>query len=412
MIYFFIFIYLLYLTIHYDILEKKDYKWTHYKIVITLLILVAGFRWRVGSDTVLYAQEFYYYHDLLHLEWSDFSSIERMPLWVLLNATCKTIWDNFLLVQFVVAAFSLGVTGYFIKKICPSLCFFVLLCYFAGVKYTLLHMELMRESLAISFYLLGILAINRNYIRLSILYALLAVMFHIFAFVAIVLFIFCYYILPYNNFLRLSICCIFLLLTILDNDFMISIVSWMMSLYNINGEISSIAISYLSSDKYGNSDKNILNYIWLFMQFITYIFMIYKSQKVYSRFVLLKRNLFDSIIFICIVFLCIRYSFSVLYRIGENYNYILICVLPILFTKGVLLAQIKKQQRSFLFLILLLIPLFFYAKYFVSEEPIYGENRLYLRYYPYSSIFQKIINEKRESLHQLRGGGYSKENTY
>ena len=74
MIYLFIFIYLLFLSIHYDILENKKYKWTHFKIVITLLILLAGLRWRVGSDTVVYASDFYFSHDLFHLELSDFDS--------------------------------------------------------------------------------------------------------------------------------------------------------------------------------------------------------------------------------------------------------------------------------------------------------------------------------------------------
>ena len=116
MIYLIVFIYLLYLSIHYDILENNSYKWTHYKIVVTLLILVAGLRWRIGSDTVGYASEFYLSHDLFHLEWGDFESPMRMPLWVLLNATCKSIWNDFLLVQFVVAAFGIGMIGHFIRK--------------------------------------------------------------------------------------------------------------------------------------------------------------------------------------------------------------------------------------------------------------------------------------------------------
>ena len=47
MIYLIVFIYLLYLSVRYDILGREDYRWTHYRIAVTLLILVAG-RLRYG----------------------------------------------------------------------------------------------------------------------------------------------------------------------------------------------------------------------------------------------------------------------------------------------------------------------------------------------------------------------------
>lgn len=42
MIYLIVFIYLLYLSVRYDILGREDYRWTHYRIAVTLLILVGG----------------------------------------------------------------------------------------------------------------------------------------------------------------------------------------------------------------------------------------------------------------------------------------------------------------------------------------------------------------------------------
>ena len=188
MIYLIVFIYLLYLSVRYDILGREDYRWTHYRIAVTLLILVAGLRWRVGSDTVSYASDFYFSHDLFHLEWSDFESVMKMPLWVLLQATCKTIWNDFLLFQFVVAAFGIGMIAYFIKKVCPSLCFFILLCFFIG-RYTATSMEHMRGSLSIIFFLLGILAVNDGKTKKFLLYFLVAVLFHVFTIFAVFLFV-------------------------------------------------------------------------------------------------------------------------------------------------------------------------------------------------------------------------------
>ena len=208
MIYLLIFIYLLFLSIHFDILEQKKNKESHWTIAVALLIFLTGFRWRVGTDTVVYVWEFYnVFPDLLHLQASSFSSIGRMPLWVLTNVICKTIWNDFLLLQFVVAFVSISINAYFIKKTCPSLRFFVLFCYFIGT-YVFLHMDTLRESLAMSMFLLAILAFNNNKRKLTVWYAFLALMFHIYAFIPILLFVLFYFLMPSNKWVHF----IFLLL--------------------------------------------------------------------------------------------------------------------------------------------------------------------------------------------------------
>lgn len=411
MIYLIIFIYILYLSIHFDILEKKGKKWTHYKLVIILLILVAGLRWRIGSDTVIYAQEFTQSHDLSHLEWNDFISIGRMPFWVLLNAICKSIWNDFLLVQFIVAAISISITGHFIKSICPSLCFFILLCYFMGIKYTLLHMELMRESLAISFYLLGILAINKERKKLALIYAFVAIMFHVYALIAIFSFVICQYIFPHNNKLRLCVCICFLILVLISNDILIT---WMINIIGSilpDKEIYSTILVYSTTEKLGNIEKSLTSNLWIIIQFLSYIFMFNKCKKEYSKYVYLNEKIFDAMFFICMIFLCAQYSFRALYRIGDNYNYFTTCIIAVLFTKSTILTKIKKTQRIFVFLFLLLIPIGYSIKQYASKDPTLNELRLHY-YYPYSTVFDKTFNPPRERAHQLRGGGYSPKDDY
>lgn len=412
MIYLFIFIYLLYLSIHYDILENRDYKWTNYKIAIALLILVAGLRWRVGSDTVIYAQEFVQSHDLFHLRWDDLASLGRMPLWVLLNAICKSIWNDFLLVQFIVAAFSISVTGYFIKKVCPSLCFFILLCYYIGGRYSSLHLELLRESMAVSFYLLGLLAINKEKYKLALLYSFLAMMFHIFAFASVLIFVVVNYLIPRNRLVRFSICVVALSLTLLNDDFVISFVENYMEFLSVNEEIELTILGYASSEDYGNIDKSIVNYSWLIIQFFAYIIMMYKCKNIYTNFILFRRELFNSGMLICIVLLCLKYSFLILYRIGLNYNYFFTCVVAVMFTKGILIEKIKKSQRAFVYFMLILFPLFFCCKFYFSKDYVYEFNYWYSRYYPYSSVLDKTFDYNREKLHNNRGVGYSEINDY
>lgn len=407
MIYLFIFIYLLYLSIHYDILENKRYKWTHFRIVIILLILVAGLRWRVGSDTVWYARDFVLSHDLFHLEWSDFESIGKMPIWVLLIATCKTIWNDFLLVQFILAVFGVGVSGYFIKKACPSLCFFILLCYYIGGYYTGEHMELLRESVAVSFYLLGILAIDDGHKKRAILYAFLAFMSHVYAIIAIFIFIICYYLLPHSKKIRLFICFCVFFVVLFNSKYLTSIVQNKIGLLSFDENISSMVFNYATSDKYGNSEKSIWNYLSLVVHFCAYLYMLAKCKHIYFKYIFLKQDIFNTLIFIYIVIFLSRFSFTILYRLGVSYNYFFTCLLSVVFCKEFLIKTIKKRQRVFVYLILLLIPIgFAYKAYFVSDFPE-GICRWYSRYYPYSSVFDKTIDPKREKHHELRGVGYS-----
>lgn len=384
----------------------------HFKIAITLLILVAGLRWRIGSDTVIYAHDFVQCHDLFHLELSDFESLTYMPLWVLLNATCKTVWNDFVLVQFVIATFSLIVSWYFIRKVCPSLQFFVLLCYYIGGRFTSLNMELLRESIAVSFYLLGILSINEKRMKCALLCAFLSVMSHVFATVAIILFIICYYLLPRNNILRLVICVIVFFIVVFNKDFLTLFVQDNIILFPVKEEIMLKVLNYATSDRYGNIDRMSINYISLVMHFIVYVFMFYKCRNIYSKFILLRRDLFDTLIFICIILLLCKFSLGILYRIGVNYHYYFTCLLAVMFTKGLLIDTIKKKQRVLVYLILLIIPLVFTCRTYLVFDFMYDSIRWYSRYYPYSSVFDKTMNIKRERLHQYRGCGYTENEDY
>ena len=48
----------------------------------------------------------------------------------------------------------------------------------------------------------------------------------------------------------------------------------------------------------------------------------------------------------------------------------------------------------------------------MGHEKIYEENQWYMRYYPYSSVFDKHLDPEREKHHQLRGEGWSRYNDY
>ena len=413
MIYLVVFVYLLYLSINYDILEKRGCKETHYRIAITLLILLAGLRWRIGADTVGYASDFYLSHDLFHLEWSDFQSIRQMPFWVLLNATCKTIWNDFLLVQFTVALLTISVFGYFIKNICPTLRFCLLFFFFIG-KYSSLCMELLREAVAVSFVLLAIVSFNRNCIGKCLLYAILAVCSHFYAIVVIALFVLIYYLFPKNIWIQLIIYSFVFMITVVFSDAFFHIVTSGISvLDSMNAiDISQHMTVYVMSDTYGHLQKGILQYFSIICQFVAYCFMYYKYRGEYSKYILLEERIFDAGLTVFLLMLLCRFSLAILYRIGTSYFYFWGCALAVAFTK-IILRHIVARQRLIIFTIMLIIPLFFsYKTYIAQHDSVYEGNQWYMRYYPYSSIFDKTKNPRRERLHAIQGYSYSEETDY
>ena len=408
MIYLIVFIYLLYLSIHYDILENNSYKWTHYRIVVTLLILVAGLRWRVGSDIALYASDFYFSHDLFHLEWSDFELVMKMPLWVLLQATCKTIWNDFLLLQFITAVFGIGMICHFIRKVCPSLCFFVLLCYFTGSIYAHIHFEILRGSLSIGFFLLGILAVNGGKNRKFLLYILAAVLFHIFTVFMVFLFVIGYYLIPRKPAIYWLLCVALIVLILIGKDFITLIVE-SVSLFLPNEELALRITAYSTSEWFGNRDKSIINYVWMVMQLIAYVFMLHKTQMIYPQYIRLKQDLFQTCVCISLLLACARYGLAILYR-GIDFFYFFTLFLSVMFAKGILIDRVIRRQKVMIYFILLLFPLFFGTKSYLSKDDL--ECYTYTRYYPYSSVFDKHLDPEREKHHQLRGEGWSRYNDY
>lgn len=409
MIYLLIFIYLLSCSIYFDILGKGGHKELHYRIAVILLILVAGLRWRVGSDTVAYAGAFNSCHDLFHLELSDFESVFNMPLWVLLRAVCKTIWNDFLLFQFVIAAFGIGMIGHFIRKACPSLCFFVLLCYFTGSFYTHIHFELLRASLSLGFFLLGILAVNDGKTKKVLLYFLVAALFHMFTVFAVFLFVIGYYLIPRKPAIYWILCAALIVPILAGKDFIAPMIE-RTSLYLPNEEFASRITAYSISEVYGNNDKSTIMYVWMVAQLIVYVFMLHKTQVIYPQYIRLKQDLFQTCVCISLLLACARYGLMILYRVID-YFYFFTLFLSVIFGKGILIDRIVRRQKVLVFCVLLLFPLFFGAKTWLSED-IIGEGYNYSRYYPYSSVFDKSLDPKREKHHQLRGEGWSRYNDY
>ena len=70
MLYILIFIILLYFVYKYDYKGKKSKKWTNYYILMIVLIVIAGLRYRLGIDSIRYEEQYKDFPTLGELSWN------------------------------------------------------------------------------------------------------------------------------------------------------------------------------------------------------------------------------------------------------------------------------------------------------------------------------------------------------
>lgn len=153
MLYLSVIVLLFLLCYHFDYKKNKLYRKGWYIFILVVFILIAGLRYRIGVDTVRYEELFDYFPDLSEFFTFDFESTRFAPGYLFINAIVKSIIPNFVAMQFTVAIFVNVTLFYFIYHNTKNI-FFALLLYFI-CQYFNYNFEILRESCAISMFLIG-----------------------------------------------------------------------------------------------------------------------------------------------------------------------------------------------------------------------------------------------------------------
>jgi hypothetical protein len=123
------------------------------------LICLSGFSYGLGADKFTYLEEFNYYPDSLS-ELGDYIQLNimlkgQMPLWTIVNAVCKVVFNSFYAVQLLESA-AINIAVCYMVSRYTHRCFLFLLIYFFTLQYFVFNTEVMREGFALSFILYGI----------------------------------------------------------------------------------------------------------------------------------------------------------------------------------------------------------------------------------------------------------------
>lgn len=383
MIYFLILFYTIYLVFQYDINKRKKGLQFHYYALLILSICVAGFSYRLGMDSVGYM--YYFEHsvdgDFLYT-FRHIADYRYEPIPTLLFSLIKGLTNNYVVLQFVVAIFVNSTVFWFLRKHSPMLFFSILL--FFIYQYWNFNFEIKRESIAISFFLIGINRIlkdnvsSKDYIVYYV-FATLAILSHRFAFATLL-----YPFFRNINSSKTTIY-IFIALSIIVYSGIIPLGDLFTRLNMITGimGVESSFTNYIEeSAEQGGS--TIFGYI---EGVLIPAVILLRSEKYLSK------QLYSYAIFYMFIMI-LQSQLFFFYRITNYF-----CFFLYIAYSGFLLKTIKdKHERPLIILLFFAVSLVLMGKF---QKPNH------IRYYPYSSIFTEETLPEREAEYTNLGWEYN-----
>ncbi|NAW51359.1 hypothetical protein GNY06_08180 [Elizabethkingia argentiflava] len=354
--------------------NKKAHEIVGYYFLLILFICFAGIRYRVGGDTLAYIKYFDEMPTVDELASIDYLNSEYNPLWYVLNAIIKFIYNDFIFFQIVHAVIINTSIFYFFKKYSPNNKFTLVFFYFL-FYYLYFNTEILRESLALSAFVLGYKYLLKKKWKQYYVLCIFCFLIHT---SAIILFV-----LP---FLQRKIKLIYLISIALFLALMgsINLVELIKS-FNLPTQIILKSRSYLGRE---------INIFGMLMQTVVVmpIIIVHLVRKKYK----MREHIFEKNVLPFVYFGILSLFIGGFYRF-LNYLYIINLVY---FVDTLML--VSKQRFYFgprVYMKFSMMFFFIYYGYFYMRDTSEYEphTRFYNRYYPYHSIIDPKREVKREN---------------
>lgn len=377
MIYLLPFLLSLYFLIKFDFNKKKAGANFSYNLLLFILILIAGLRYKVGGDSQNYFNYFDKIPFLSTLPNYDFIDSPYDPFWIVLSSMSKTLINDFTFFQIIHAIIVNTIIFWFIKKY-AMFRFTAVFLYLCGA-YLYFNMEIMRESLAICVFLLAYPSFREkkwfNYYAMAIA----AFLFHS---SAIILFLF-----PLLRYVKMN----------LFNFIIIGLV-FIVSVY-FREIIDLVLFTSRISEKfnaYSNVQLNIFGIISNFLFYCLIPFVIVQLNNRLNRFESKFEELIFLYFFLAMVFLYIP-------GFARFLNYLTSFLFIYLgdFINSIMNSKKLRKVRFLYVLIVFVLISFSKIQYYLidTSKSAKGTHQFNL-WYPYSSVFEKEEYRYRELIFQ------------
>lgn len=380
LIYTLIFFFLLIPVIRFDLMKIEGNKNLWFYSSLIILVLLAGLRYRVGSDTLVYMRLFDQYPSMAELSTFDFQTAEFNPLWYIFNAPFVTL-KSFTLFQFAHALIVNTIFFWFFRKYVPTAYFTAILVYYFGCFFYF-NMEVLRETLCISVLLLAYPSLEKRHFVRYYLWCVVALFIHLSA--AIMLLIPLMLLFKKDNiwifvFAMLSVV---LLLSVFD------IISYGLSLA-FEGKVAEKIHSYLLRD-----EPNIFGIILQFLTMLPFLLITYVRNK----------NCYDNdkligAILLMVIIIQTAGMFVAAFIRFTNY-FMPFGIVFIVNTFYMHYWDLKKHLMTRIVMSCALCTYVFTLSYYYlrNRSEDYPNGRHYHLYVPYHSVFDPVEDERRETL--------------
>lgn len=400
MVYLIVLTLLVYLTYKYDYLKKEKNKWRWYYFIMTILICISGFRYRLGIDSIRYENYFYSYQDTLaSFDFSGLNLLRYEPLYELFGIICKTIVPEFWFMQLMQALLVNSIVFYFFKRFTSNV--FMAITIYTLSQFLGYTMETMRAGCAISMMLLGYVQFKKGRDFLSIFYFILSFLFHYESIILIPLYI---YLKLYDNRISMGKWYWFsIMLTIVLSPIVVMFFGRYIEFLSLTSRMSG------SIDSYGDGGffETKLNVVGMLSSFIVIVLVpllsIYSLKRIYCKYT------HEAIILWSIFILVFSLDIFVFYRYKEYFAPFIILLLADAFDlKKMYVSRnhIIKLQSFVVKCVIILFPFFYSSVLGKLKTDPEARVEYYWEYYPYTSIFNPQTYKEREAMYNRYIGGY------
>lgn len=373
MVYFFLFLFLLFFILRYDLGKDTKNKRISYNFILIYIILLSGLSYRIGSDTIAYMEE---YKDYLPIEDADFDYIfgyfRRQPGWMLLVSICKSIYPSFFFLKFVHSAIINIVFLNFFKQNCRLL--FTSILFYIIISYLYFNCEILRESLAIAAFMYSYRYFKDSKWVKYYLCVLVGVMFHesalILIFVPLIKFIFPYARKYQGRFYLAFVLPLFVVAPLLSTS------------------IQSLLTLEAFAEKGGHYlDQDNLNTSTFSLGLIK-TYLLYLGFPLYIIYNKLKNNEEDGYLPLVLIYVAIYIVYIFIPIVYRTLNYFQLFYL-LIYVDGFydLARRYKNRQWRLYFTIFTACYLFIFVRLQFEEVGTTGVPR-YKMYCPYTSVFE------------------------
>ena len=369
-----------------------------------VLVLIAGLRYRIGTDSVVYENDYVDFPTLWELGKFKFSSTRFEPGFVVFASIPKSISPDFILLQFFQSIVVNLVIFWFIQKN-TSHRFLALSLYFIAL-FLNLNTQVMREALAVCAFLLAWPSFRDGKWLWYYLLCILATTLHTSALITLLLPIMC--IPGIKQAFRLGWRTIVISCVILAIGFFISVhFKDFFTLLAVNDRMAERAHEY-GSDAWSGNVLNPIGMITLFLQFCFYplvaiFFMRYKYKNLGDRIQQKKFERLEAMVLIGVYFSLLSIPMFIMARYFNYFGMFGFVLIASLVSDRVYYKK-KKFKLKPVYWVIILLPLYglIFNSYFAPANKS-GTLKAYMRYYPYNSRFDPEMYRDREDIFHYSG---------